>query len=69
LEFDDLFFDWLVLGVVLKADRDFVVPAVVEPLKSIRFQDLDTSEVKNALVGGFRKSRPSEVWASNTFDE
>ena len=49
-----------------------VVPAVCvvdAPVKCERFGLLDEVEVKNALAGGIRKSRHSEVWACNAFDE
>jgi hypothetical protein len=46
-----------------------VVVALLDPVKKGRFLDLNDEEVKNALVGGKRKSRHSEVWACNAFDE
>jgi hypothetical protein len=38
-------------------------------LKTGRFLDLDDEKVRNALADGKRKSRHSEVWACNAFDE
>ena len=45
------------------------VSVVDAPAKGVRFGLLDDVEVKNALAGGIRKSRHSEVWACNAFDE
>jgi hypothetical protein len=50
-------------------------PGVVDPVPNfnsvnkLHFRELDDVEVKKALAGGERKSRHSEVWAANAFDE
>jgi hypothetical protein len=57
------------LVVAMKENQIVKVLAVDEPVNSVQFKELDATEVKNALAGGSRKSRHSEVWACNAFDE
>jgi hypothetical protein len=38
-------------------------------LKTSRFAELDLAELKLAKVGGKCRSKHSEVWAANAFDE
>ena len=54
---------------VLKKQQVVAKPVVVDAMKKVWFQELDNVEVKNTLLGGRRKLRHSEVWASKTFNE